>query len=370
MGAMEIFKGILDTVGTLGSATGTILNPILQANTAKENRDFEKQQNEITRQREDTAHVREVADLQKAGLSPLANMSGAQTSTPIAENQEAPQLDMSGLNDLIAVYTQANTEKEKLEEQKRQHNENLKHEEEILEEQKRQFEENLQLTKDITNAEFKNQMEQFLIQEERLNDQIEFTNQKNNREEHIKLSEQSRIFYKEACAEWGFTFKQEITTDYTEYLSAKKQYDKELNDFIDWFKKSWLKNFKDPKNSNSWNFGGGAGLNLGQGYATSKTLSDYFRKNNEYYTKEYDKGYNAYNENIGANYNIDFGNAWNKTPQWERQATMRKYISDYCKKNKIDEKDFLKCPIYEIDHNKTYEYKPTTRQKYEPHYIK
>lgn len=38
---------------------------------------FAREQNEITRQREDNAHQREVADLQAAGLSPLASTSGA-----------------------------------------------------------------------------------------------------------------------------------------------------------------------------------------------------------------------------------------------------------------------------------------------------
>lgn len=42
---------------------------------------FAREQNEITRQREDNAHQREVTDLRNAGLSPLGSMSGASAST-------------------------------------------------------------------------------------------------------------------------------------------------------------------------------------------------------------------------------------------------------------------------------------------------
>lgn len=52
---------------------------------------FQERENAITREREDNAHVREVLDLQRAGLSPLANLSGASSQA-----LTAPQADATG----------------------------------------------------------------------------------------------------------------------------------------------------------------------------------------------------------------------------------------------------------------------------------
>lgn len=59
-------------------------------------------------ERDDRAHQREVADLQAAGLSPIANMQGLQTSNPLGAPQpiamQAPQMDT---NALINAFTQS-----------------------------------------------------------------------------------------------------------------------------------------------------------------------------------------------------------------------------------------------------------------------
>lgn len=62
----------------------------------QQNIDFQKAENDITRQREDTAHQREVMDLQAAGLSPLANLGGAQSQALSAPQVQAAQADANG----------------------------------------------------------------------------------------------------------------------------------------------------------------------------------------------------------------------------------------------------------------------------------
>lgn len=62
----------MDWVTPIVEGAVGIGNLISQGVTNYKNRQFQEQQNEITRNREDTAHQREVADLQAAGLSPLA----------------------------------------------------------------------------------------------------------------------------------------------------------------------------------------------------------------------------------------------------------------------------------------------------------
>lgn len=64
---------------------------------------FTEQQWEELKQREDTAHQREVTDLQAAGLSPLASLNGLTAGTvsqPSAPSFVAPQYDMNFITDL------------------------------------------------------------------------------------------------------------------------------------------------------------------------------------------------------------------------------------------------------------------------------
>lgn len=64
------------------------------------NQQFQKAENDTTREREDNAIQRQVADLQAAGLSPtLATGNGAS-----AQGLTAPSSDLSGVNDALANY--------------------------------------------------------------------------------------------------------------------------------------------------------------------------------------------------------------------------------------------------------------------------
>lgn len=95
-------------LGFVGGLIGNIFNYDSTKQTNKQNKethqqdlDFQKAQTEAQWERDDTVHQREVADLEAAGLSPLANMQGSPSSqalgasSPIAA--QAPQIDVNGL---------------------------------------------------------------------------------------------------------------------------------------------------------------------------------------------------------------------------------------------------------------------------------
>lgn len=340
MAGWEAVAAIGDIAASL---TQGILNPILQKKTADENRAFQAQENQITRAREDNAHVREVADLEAAGLSPLASVNGAQASQGIASNQEAPQMDLSAMNDAIKTIIERETAKEALDEQKREHDQNLTHQQKILAENRRQFDENLKQTKEIHDDNLKQQMEIVLIQEKRLNEQIERTAEQESRANKIKVSEISFQEYKFVCEKWSYNFKQQICVDYETYLIEKNRYDGQLNSFITFLRG---KGVKEPNlsESGSGSLSVGAGANSGSG--ATETISQYYRGNNQYYTRNTQQhgSHTSSGSNFGAA--ASGSGSWSRSGEWVKQATMSDYIKEYCDKAKIKMNEFLIFPIY------------------------
>lgn len=121
----------LETLGTalsglLGGFTNLLGNIFNVSSTQETNRtnyrmhqedlDFQKAQTEAAWARDDTQHQREVADLEAAGLSPIASMQGNSTSAPLGASSpiaaQAPQIDINGIMNTML-------RKEELEENKR-----------------------------------------------------------------------------------------------------------------------------------------------------------------------------------------------------------------------------------------------------------
>lgn len=83
---------VLGTVGQFGSS---IMNYESQRQTNAANREIAREQMDFQREMSNTAHQREVSDLQKAGLNPiLSTGNGASTPSGAAAQMQAPQISM------------------------------------------------------------------------------------------------------------------------------------------------------------------------------------------------------------------------------------------------------------------------------------
>ena len=120
---------------TAGSITGSILNFISneRKNTKQEeiqnkvnksnedinqaNLDYNTKMTQLQWERDDNAHQREVADLEKAGLSPLANTTGGANGSPLGApnpiemegyEYQAPQFDTNSIINSMLQAKQLN----------------------------------------------------------------------------------------------------------------------------------------------------------------------------------------------------------------------------------------------------------------------
>lgn len=338
-----------EPIGATIEAGASLANTAIQAVTAKKNREFQKEQNEITRQREDTAHQRETADLEAAGLSPLANLSGADTSTPIAENQEAPQLDLSAMNDMIAMGVQKDIadreiemREEELDWEREKHGKEMDFKEKELKETKRQFDENQKLTKEIKNTEIANRIQEFLTEEERLNEELELSSQYNTRQQQITLSQVSENTYKNLCDTWEYNFPKKTTTNYNEYLEEYNKFNSELNNFIVFFRGDGV---KEPNTGESKSAGGGAEINAGA---------------------KIGGGITGVSGHGGVGAHGETSDSFTRSGKWTKQSVMEKYIEEYCKKSGKKMEEFMVYPEYKPNTSATNYPKPKNRQKYTP----
>lgn len=93
-------------VGEIFSAAAglgtSIFGSALNYNMQKKQLAYQKEQDAIQRQREDTAYQRTVKDMRAAGLNPLMMTSTDDSAPAVAGTLEAPQFDTSGISDAVS----------------------------------------------------------------------------------------------------------------------------------------------------------------------------------------------------------------------------------------------------------------------------
>lgn len=213
-------------------------NMISQGITNRKNREFQEEQNRITREREDTAHQREVADLQAAGLSPLAATGGAATSTPLASEMEAPQLDLSSMMDALALNEQKREFDAEMKdrEKQREHesSENKKNrnlQKKLIESNEEIAKKNRESAEKIANSQTKTQIDIFNQQQDNLNIEAEKYIEDKKYENAKNLQESSEQNYQDFCKTFGYIQSKEYTS-IDEYLKAKTEFQTWMNEFI------------------------------------------------------------------------------------------------------------------------------------------
>lgn len=249
----------------------------------EQNLEYNKEMTLKSWERDDNAHQREVADLEAAGLSPLASMNGASVSSPLGAPSpiamQAPQIDLNGILDGVIAG-------EKLKENIRSNkaNEDLR-----LKEIKNTVTE-LELKSrnlDIQDKDVKSQIEYrvSLAKNESLRiEEMTRSNKKNEklRSREIDLSEaeyESKKYYEEIKHQTGGeNVPYKVYDNWDDYLSARQTYLDALNRLIDDYLNNPTKFAHNVNNHGGGSIGsssvGSFGLNYGEGESKYTDISD------------------------------------------------------------------------------------------------
>lgn len=195
-----------------------------------ENIDYQRAMTLKQWERDDTAHQREVADLEAAGLSPLASTSGLGNSqalgAPSPLSMQAPQMDSSAfINSMLQAAQLSETTRHNMVQEKQKNIELTLESKELVQKAKelnlenKKVEQTIQYQSDL----IKNQTDQ-------LNETVNARKEKDKRE---KLSYQSEQYWKEVQAQAGINVPYKDYYDLEGYEVNYKLWVTKFNNFVE-----------------------------------------------------------------------------------------------------------------------------------------
>lgn len=229
----NILNGLL---GSISNLVGNIFNYKSTQKTNEANKDinqsqldFQRAQTQAQWERDDTAHQRQVADLEAAGLSPLAATNGAQSSpalgAPSMLGMQAPQVDFNNLVQSALQEKALNETERHNREQEGQKNIELTQNAEKIQQEAQKIE--------IDNKQVENTFKYQSNYLKYLADQLEETNRHNKNEEYLKkLQLKSEEYYKSIQAQTHGKSNYKVYTDLGSYEAALTAWSIKFETFI------------------------------------------------------------------------------------------------------------------------------------------
>ena len=216
--ALELIATLLPSVISAGASLGEAgMNIAAQEKANQQNRQYALEMTEKQWARDDTSLQRQVADAKAANLSPLAVTGSVASSSPLAYQANAPQMDLSGLIGSLASATnvldksfERGLRREEDTEQTRQFEKRLRADSEqfqaTLEQNKQQFDSNQLFS-------IKSFDKQMVYQYNALNS----SNWSQDSQNIMQVSQHSLELYNQVCQSLGVAPETEIVTDLEEY---------------------------------------------------------------------------------------------------------------------------------------------------------
>lgn len=292
---------ITSILSSIGNMFGSVMNYYSQKKTNETNKEINQSNLDynaaMTREqwaRDDTAHQREVADLEAAGLSPLANTTGSQVTSALgAPNPIAMQAPQFDANSIINSMLQA----QKLGEEKR-HNLEIEGDRDVeLTQQAEQIEQKAQEL-EIQNKQVEGTIKYQAGLLENETKTLAEVKEHNNEEEYLRrLEYESEMYWKEIKQQVPGDYRYEDIYDLDYYEVRMKLWNKQFENFMNKIGATQKASASSKSQSNNLSIGGnvgatvtgtpfGANLGANGSQGSSNSESNYEMENLSEYQKQ------------------------------------------------------------------------------------